>query len=93
MRRVDGGYKFDKHGEELLGFFVGKNEIIHPDFDGCDWKENPAKIVNKLTKRICKKYSHDTHELVEVSDGSDALWYAIIPRKVSKSKVKRKLRK
>ena len=97
MRRVDGEYKFeeikDENGysyEDVVGFFVGNYELPEGDYDGCDWKENPAKILVKLTKRLMKVYSEKTHEIVEISDGSDTLWYGIIPYKLPKSKAKRK---
>ncbi len=58
--------------------------------DGCDWKENPATPILRLTK-LLKKYPD--HEIVEISDGSDTLWYGIVPCKLPKSEVKRKSRK
>jgi hypothetical protein len=59
--------------------FVMKDGTLIDEFDGCDWKENPAKNLIKLTRKLKKG-----DELVEMADGSDMLWYGILRKKPKK---------
>jgi hypothetical protein len=81
MRVVEGDFKFDEDECELLGFFLSDGRKVI-EYDGCDWKENPGDILVKLAKRLVK-LGTDDHELLEIADGSDTLWYGIVPVKVS----------
>lgn len=60
--------------EEPLGMVLsdGRKTV---EYDGCDWKESPRKALNRLTK-LLKKYPN--HEIVEIADGSDTLWFGIV---------------
>jgi hypothetical protein len=49
------------------------------ELDGCDWKDNPVDILVRLTARL-RELGEDRYELVEIADGSDTLWYGIVPR-------------
>lgn len=80
MNTVEGEFKFDEEGEEMLGFFLDDGrEVV--EYDGCDWKENPGDILVGLAKKLARL--GDNFELVEIFDGSDTLWYGIVPVKVS----------
>lgn len=48
------------------------------DLDGCDWKENPTEVLVRLTAKL-KQLGEDKYELVQIDDGSDTLWYGIVP--------------
>lgn len=49
-------------------------KTIH--FDGCDWKENPFLTLLRLEKLVKKG-----QEIVEIADGSDTIWFGIVPIK------------
>lgn len=74
MRRVSGDWDFDACDEGKLVLDNG-SELV--EYDGCDWKDNPTNILVKLTTKL-NELGEDKHELVEISDGSDTLWFGII---------------
>jgi hypothetical protein len=77
--------------EDDMGELVLKDGRKVIDFEGCDWKENPAKILTKLARKLAKL--GDTYDIVEIADGSDTLWFGIVPVKIPKVKAKPKLKK
>lgn len=65
--------------------FKTEDGVVIKEFDGCDWKENPADLIVKLAKKVRKG-----DEIVELADGSDTLWYGILRAKKSKKKAAKK---
>lgn len=87
MRIVEGDVAFNEDETEQVGFRLSDGTLV-TEYDGVDHKDNPARVLMKLTKKL--KWDD---ELVEIADGSDTLWYGIIRAKVSKSKASRNKRK
>lgn len=68
---VHKGKKYNEHVAFLLE--DGRRTRM---FDGCDHRENPIKVLNKLIKHVKKG-----EELVELFDGSDTIWYGIVAKR------------
>ena len=81
MRVVEGDWIFNEDDDTDEGKLVLSDgrEVLH--CDGCDWKENPGEILVKLARKLAKL--GDQYDIVEIADGSDTLWYGIVPVKVS----------
>ena len=96
MRVIEVDMIFLKRGKEVDPDVVMNAEpafkmedgTIITEFDGCDWKENPANAIVKLTKKAKK-----SDEIVELEDGSDTLWYGILRAKKPKKKSTKKAKK
>lgn len=65
----------DDDGNPHVVLSDGRKSI---DYEGCDWKENPADCVLKLTQH--EQYNPETHEIVEFEDGSDSYWYVLVEK-------------
>lgn len=77
MRVVEGEWKYDESDDSDPGELTLADGRKVIEYDGCDWKENPGRLIVKLTKKLTK-LGADTHELLEIADGSDTLWYGIV---------------
>lgn len=70
MARHNGDMIFRNEGENSFTLEDGRKTIEH---GGCDWKEDPSDIIESLTAKL-----KSGQELVEISDGSDALFFGIV---------------
>ncbi len=72
FRQVEGEAHFSADGFEHIGFRLEDGSII-TEFSGCDHREDPTPIFVALAKML-----RDNDQIVEIFDGSDALWFGII---------------
>ncbi len=84
MRLHEASWIENEKDEDAEPQLVLEDGRVCIEYDGCDWKENPSQTIIELSKRVKKG-----QELVEISDGSDTLWFGIVKSRVVRKRKKK----
>ncbi len=84
MRLHEASWIKNEKDEDAEPQLVLEDGRVCIEYDGCDHADSPLRALNRLTKLVKKG-----QELVEISDGSDTLWFGIVKSRVVRKRKKK----
>ena len=83
MKRYEGGFIDDELTDLVINSDVRVDGDDWVEMVYCDWKLNPRDVVEELeTLFTHEKYLDGTHEIVELTDGTDSYRFLLIKKEV-----------